>query len=298
MKKSRLAVLGLLGATACGAGDMGSANEAELGTSQGEQVVNTQWGQQGDVPLVGDVNKDGVAERIIYRPSAAAFYVLQVDVATNTTKWLSTVYLGSPAYKPLVGDVDGDGAADLVVYGTQSGYWEAKDYTGKQVMGNALFGQPGDTPFLANVDSDPAAELVVYAGNSYDGYAWYAADAPSLPSSTAPTPAPTGRGSASIPAPKFPGKTGTAPIFPPVVVAGPYASKIAGPVFLGEPGSRVMLGNVDSDPQAEIVEWDTNTGVWRAKNFDGSWAMTGVQWGMNGDLPGSETSMETSVRTC
>lgn len=149
MKKSRLAVLGLLGAAACGAGDMGSANEAELGTSHGEQVVNTQWGQQGDVPLVGDVNKDGVAERIIYRPSAAAFYVLQVDVATNTTKWLSTVYLGSPAYKPLVGDVDGDGAADLVVYGTQSGYWEAKDYTGKQVMGNALFGQPGDTPFLA-----------------------------------------------------------------------------------------------------------------------------------------------------
>lgn len=46
-----------------------------------------------------------------------------------------------------------------------------------------------------------------------------------------------------------------------------------------------MLGNVDSDPQAEIVEWDTNTGVWRARNFDGSWAMTGVQWGMNGDLP-------------
>jgi hypothetical protein len=85
-----------------------------------------QWGNSGlgDIPLVADMDGDGLSDIVIWRPTDGTFYWLASGLAYNPAapgvrQW------GSSAQNdiPMLGDIDGDTLADLIVWRPASGTW-------------------------------------------------------------------------------------------------------------------------------------------------------------------------------
>jgi hypothetical protein len=97
-------------------------------------AFSRQWGQQGDIPLANtDVDGDGKADIVIWRPGNGTWYVRQSsknywglnNVGVFNRQW------GQTGDIPFAGtDVDGDKKADFVVWRPSTGTWYLK--TSKQ----------------------------------------------------------------------------------------------------------------------------------------------------------------------
>src|SRR5207249_194163 len=90
--------------------------------AQASKVWGT--GTLNDLPLSGDLDGDGKADLIVWRPGTGTFYWLTSAsnysyAAQGSKQW------GAANDLPLIGDVDGDGKADLLVWhpGTGTFYW-------------------------------------------------------------------------------------------------------------------------------------------------------------------------------
>ena len=90
------------------------------------QPGNKQWGNSGlgDIPLVGDLDGDGVSDLTVWRPTDSTFYYLTSlsgynYAAQGQKQW------GASAQSdiPMLGDIDGDGGADLIVWRPAVGTW-------------------------------------------------------------------------------------------------------------------------------------------------------------------------------
>ena len=71
------------------------------------------WGAGDYTPLVGDVNGDGKADRILYRPTDGDWGCWITD--GSKCSWDAHDW-GSASYVPLVGDVNSDGKADRILH--------------------------------------------------------------------------------------------------------------------------------------------------------------------------------------
>ncbi|HMC78291.1 MAG TPA: FG-GAP-like repeat-containing protein [Vicinamibacterales bacterium] len=132
------------------------------------------WGNQslGDVPLLGDIDGDRLADLAVWRASTGTWYWLTSSTgysyaSPGSVQW-GNLSLGD---KPFLADVDGDGAADLLLWRASTGTWYwltsstgyAYASAGLKQWGNSSL---GDVPLVGDLDADGKADLIVWRAST------------------------------------------------------------------------------------------------------------------------------------
>jgi hypothetical protein len=106
------------------------------------------YGQEGDVPLVGDWDGDGDDEPGVYRPGERRWYRYGQDPVEN---------YGEPGDIPIVGNWDADPQDEVGVFRPGERRWYRMGATAVE-----NYGEPGDIPIVGNWDADPQDEVGVF----------------------------------------------------------------------------------------------------------------------------------------
>jgi hypothetical protein len=120
------------------------------------------YGDPGDVPLVGDMNRDGIVDIAVFRKGM--WYVnTSVDTITSNNPVgadLDFPYgLGEDV--PLVGDMNRDGTSDIAVF--RNGTWYIDTTGGSHEADKTLYyGDPGDVPLVGDFERDGTDDIAVF----------------------------------------------------------------------------------------------------------------------------------------
>ena len=171
----------------------------------GEWVLYSQptivWGVNGDIPVPGDYNGDGLSDIGVWRPSIGVWFIRNVATAnwgapgdipvpadylgnnmTNFAVWrpsnagwfingLSPIVWGSPGDIPVPADYFGDERVEIAVFRPSEGVWYVRGWDGESRA--FPFGVNGDIPVPADYDGDGKADIAVWRPS--DGR-WYIRD--------------------------------------------------------------------------------------------------------------------------
>jgi len=107
-----------------------------------------QFGQAGDIPLVGDWSGTGVDGVGVYRPSNQTFYL---DDSNTVSEIDYTIRLGDSGDIPVVGDWNGSGIDTIGVYRPSNAHFYLDDsLTAPKVDHVVWFGDTGDQPLVGD----------------------------------------------------------------------------------------------------------------------------------------------------
>jgi hypothetical protein len=125
-------------------------------------LVTVPMGEVGDMPVLMDVDADGLTDLGTWRPSTGTFVILQSSTGTPVS-----VSLGSGGDIPVPGDYVGGSADDFAVFRPWTGEWTVIDGETAAVHERQL-GQIGDVPVPADFDGNGKVDLAVW--RSGDGW--------------------------------------------------------------------------------------------------------------------------------
>ncbi len=141
-------------------------------------IWGSQFGQPGDVPVVGDFTGDGYADFGVWRivNGTGTWYILDGTNGQHTRIWGQQH--GSPGDIPVVGDFNGDHKADYGIYRivNSTGTWYFKSAADDTQIPWAWGVQHGgwaqDIPIVGDFDGDGYADFGIYRPINGTGY-WY-----------------------------------------------------------------------------------------------------------------------------
>jgi PKD repeat protein len=123
------------------------------------------FGKLGDIPVIGDWNKDGISDVGVFRPSTGNWYL----DTTKTGVVNKTFQFGKTGDIPVIGDWNGDGASDAGVFRPSNGNWYL-DTTKTGVVNKTFqFGKTGDLPKALPLP--PAAPVAAFTSDVQSGNA-------------------------------------------------------------------------------------------------------------------------------
>jgi hypothetical protein len=120
-----------------------------------DQIAN--FGQPGDIPIVGDWNGDGIKDPGVFRPSTGQFIIRRITITLpfGVTTTL-TITFGQNGDLPVAGDWDNDGVESVGVFRPSAGQFFLTDdnVANPNVDHSPIFGQAGDLPVAGDFNSD------------------------------------------------------------------------------------------------------------------------------------------------
>jgi len=126
-----------------------------------------QWGQSGDVPVLGDYDGDGRTDVALWRPGTGEWFVLD-----SSTGFQHIQQWGQFGDIPVPGDYDGDGKTDFAVWRPATAEWFVIDSsTGRQHVDQ--WGQRGDLPVPDDYDGDRRNDFAVWRPSTAE---WFVID--------------------------------------------------------------------------------------------------------------------------
>ncbi|HEX8266202.1 MAG TPA: FG-GAP-like repeat-containing protein [Pyrinomonadaceae bacterium] len=145
-----------------GAGDPNKAY-FYIQQSQSNSFRAEQFGRQGDVPVSGDWDGDGLADLAVYRDGSQTggqsyfFYRPSSQPGAD----FRAITWGTAGDKPVPGDYDGDGKLDAAVFRPSIARWYILRSSDNQFV-QRQFGVSTDIPTPADFDGDGITNFAVY----------------------------------------------------------------------------------------------------------------------------------------
>ncbi len=143
------------------------------------------WGSADDIPLVGDFNGDDNADRLLFRPSIAKWFVnltLVPPAFDNSEDWHLNSF-GTSTTIPFVADLNNDGMDDIISYDPATSYWRAALSTGSSF--DPQPNTPGDwegqwgsssvdyIPLMGDFNNDGRADRLLYEVRNGNTQVWH-----------------------------------------------------------------------------------------------------------------------------
>ena len=132
-------------------------------TEQGALVHNTSvGGDVYEVPLVGDIDGNGIADRVAWSPESG-FWDVSLDSGESTQ-----FTMGRAGDIALLYDMDGDGKADPVIRRPSEGAWYYMRSSESYAESSLNFGKfSSDIPVLGDYDGDGIADIAIFRSGAW-----------------------------------------------------------------------------------------------------------------------------------
>jgi hypothetical protein len=126
------------------------------------------FGQPGDLPVIGDWNKDGVAEIGVFRPDTGRWFLdLNGNDRLDDRRTDGHYRFGTKGDLPVTGAWNKKGVSKIGVFRPETGEWfldlnNNRRWDGSNIDGVYKFGRPGDLPVTGDWNSDGVADIGVF----------------------------------------------------------------------------------------------------------------------------------------
>jgi len=137
-----------------------------------DSVFQQGRGQDGEVPVGGDLDGDGEMDIVVWRPSDGMWYGLTSSSGYSYDSVFQQGW-GRHGDLPVGGDLDGDGKMDLMLWRPSNGTWYGLTSSSGYSYDSAFqrgWGLSGDVPVGGDLDGDGKMDLVLWRPS--DG-TWY-----------------------------------------------------------------------------------------------------------------------------